>query len=87
LQGLLFKATFLKNRGHFTKLLVQDVLGQLLFSGLKSTIDYTVTRLALRWRAALNAEIENSYFKNMACVKRSTTFLLASMPDTLRRCP
>ena len=74
--GLLFKATFTKNRGFFVKLLVQDIVGQLLFSGLKSTIDYTVARLALRWRAALNSEIEGSYFKNMAYVASFFYFIL-----------
>lgn len=68
--GLLFKATFTRNRSYFTNLLIEDILGQLLFSGLKSTIDYAVNKLALRWRSVLNNDLETDYFSNMASVAR-----------------
>lgn len=69
IQGGLFEALFLRRSSPFFRLLAENVLFNLAFSGVQSSLQYLMTRLSHVWRTRLNRAIATNYFSHMAYYK------------------
>jgi hypothetical protein len=69
IQGSLFRTLFLRQTNPFLRLLVENVVFNVVFSGLQSTLQFLVTRLSHLWRKRLNNAIATDYFSHMTYYK------------------